>query len=583
MYNLSAPVVIESSSLDGILQNYVPEQDRWDTYISRSADSHQSKFHPFIGNGKFALDLSSDSPFYIHGRRSLDLSLPFHPLVQVEILDPSKESATVIRFVEGTFHRVTTFSYMNKIAVIFETIYAHRSIPSLLVQEISVSNPAGVSLQLHLKRTGWKGKQAVKSEPLETNDSYKYTLMEGEIRAQEGNKINAFIIAVPEIAETADVLGGSNRKFTFKTFLNYTKPTSPSRLSLLLPPLKSSIQDSAKRFQDLPPSSLLRYHTESWHDLWKSGFGISESKAEGSLNGDVINATIYYILCQKSSIPIDPSLKAPTDMDVSKTNFLLNHPDRCYANLPTVQAPNLWSDLSSLLKVQRVTSLWLLTLEKNGCQNLLSAGAEGTLQAVILSFVGMQFHQNHLEMGIHPKELHRDYFLRRIRYNNATFVNITMSVGEDYKSSLYVILDKNDDNSEFFGCDAGCLDPPVPLSSSVQMQFPVKITEPQTPILYVTSNRQHIQELKHTIHVKEVAVAPAHETHVIALHRHGHRFGGLPTIFWIIIICLIVIFHIFLGKLIYAEYWGGGIDLRSSSGLSSSSSSHTLINNRRTV
>lgn len=495
------------------------------------------------------------------------------------LLISSFEAATVVRFVEGTFHRITTFNYMRKTAVIFETIYAHRLMQSLLVQEISVSNPAGVSLQINFKRAGWRGRQSVKSEPLALKDSPEYSIIEGEIRAQDGNKINAFIIAAPEIAETADVIGGSNRQFTFKTFLNYTRPTTPTRVSILLQPLKSSVQDLTKRFQELPPSTLLRYHTESWHNLWKSGFGISHSKAERSLNGDVINATIYYILCHKSSIPIDSSLKPPTDLDVTKTNFLLNHPDRCYANLPTLQAPNLWSDLSSLLKVQRVTSLWLLTLEKNGCQNLLSAGAEGTLQAVILSFVGMQFHQNHLEMGIHPKELHRDYFLRRIRYNNATWVNVTMSVGEDYKASIYVVLDKNEEDSEFFGCDAGCLDPPVPLSTSVQMQFPVKITEPLTPILYITSNRQHIQELKHAIHVKEVAVAPAHETHVIALHRHGHRFGGLPTIFWIIIVFLIVIFHIFLGKLIYAEYWGGGIDLKPSG----TSSSHSLLNDRRTV
>lgn len=500
----------------------------------------------------------------------------------------------MIRFVEGTIHRITTFNYIRKRAIIFETIYAHRSIPSLLVQEISVSNPAGVSLVLTFKRTGWKGRQSVKSEPV-TMKEQDYSLVEGEVRGQEGNKVVAFFISAPEVPSTAEIVGGSNRQFTFKTFLNYTKPTSPSRISLLLPQLKNSLQDSSKRYIQIPPATLLRHHTESWHTLWQSGFGMSQSKAEGSLNGDVINATIYYILCHKTSIPSEislltgsretslltgpretPSVPSETsDLDVAKTNFLLNHPDRCYANLPTLQAPNLWSDLSSLLKVQRVTSLWFLTLEKNGCQNLLSAGAEGTLQAVILSFVGMQFHQNHLEMGIHPKELHRDYFLRRIRYNNATWINITMSVGEDYKASIHVILDKKEEGSELFGCDAGCLDPPVSLSTSVQMQFPVKITEPLTPILYVTSNRQHIQELKHAIHVKEVAVAPPHETHVIALHRHGHRLGGLPTLFWIIVVCLILIFHVFLAKLIYAEYWTPGIDFKPSSS--------SLLTNRRTV
>jgi len=87
-----------------------------------------------------------------------------------------------------------------------------------------------------------------------------------------------------------------------------------------------------------------------------------------------------------------------------------------------------------------------------------------------------------------------------------------------------------------------------------------------------------MEDLKHAIHVKEVSegislvfyftfqsvliltclnnniIAPAHEHHVLALHKHGHRLGGLPTFFWVAIGCLIVVFHLFLFKLIYNEY-----------------------------
>ena len=48
--------------------------------------------------------------------------------------------------------------------------------------------------------------------------------------------------------------------------------------------------------------------------------------------------------------------------------------------------------------------------------------------------------------------------------------------------------------------------------------------------------------------------APAHEHHVIALHLHGNKLGGLPTIFWLSIGMLILVFHIFLFKLIWQEY-----------------------------
>lgn len=108
----------------------------------------------------------------------------------------------------------------------------------------------------------------------------------------------------------------------------------------------------------------------------------------------------------------------------------------------------------------------------------------------------------------------------------------------------------------FYGCDGGCLDAPIELSAA-QQSFPVKLTEPLTAILYITPDKQHVDELKHTIHLKEVAEAPAHEHKIIALHRHGHQLGGLPAMFWLSIVFLIVIFHLFLAKLIYNEYCTG--------------------------
>lgn len=35
--------------------------------------------------------------------------------------------------------------------------------------------------------------------------------------------------------------------------------------------------------------------------------------------------------------------------------------------------------------------------------------------------------------------------------------------------------------------------------------FPVKLTDPVTGILYVTFDKKHMEDLKHTIHVKEVS------------------------------------------------------------------------------
>lgn len=102
----------------------------------------------------------------------------------------------------------------------------------------------------------------------------------------------------------------------------------------------------------------------------------------------------------------------------------------------------------------------------------------------------------------------------------------------------------------------------------------MKLTEPLTAILYITEDKQHMEELHKAIHVKEVvegiflnskilnfvpnfclfSSAPAHEQHLIALHRHGHQLGGLPTLFWVSVCAIIIVFHAFLCKLIIKEY-----------------------------
>jgi hypothetical protein len=51
----------------------------------------------------------------------------------------------------------------------------------------------------------------------------------------------------------------------------------------------------------------------------------------------------------------------------------------------------------------------------------------------------------------------------------------------------------------------------------------------------------------------------------MALHKHGHHYGGLPMLFWGSIAVLITIFHMFLFKLIFNEYCQG-LDARYSRG-----------------
>ena len=43
--------------------------------------------------------------------------------------------------------------------------------------------------------------------------------------------------------------------------------------------------------------------------------------------------------------------------------------------------------------------LWTLTLEKQGCGTMLKAGADGVLEAIVLSIGALKFTNDHLEFG----------------------------------------------------------------------------------------------------------------------------------------------------------------------------------------
>ena len=77
---------------------------------------------------------------------------------------------------------------------------------------------------------------------------------------------------------------------------------------------------------------------------------------------------------------------------------------------------------------------------------------------MMLSYGALKFAHDHLEFGTHPRDLHRDYFYRRINYGNETHINISVQVGEDNKALLYVSVDRA--NKQYYACDAGCLDLP---------------------------------------------------------------------------------------------------------------------------
>lgn len=533
----------------------------YDAYVrhetSATSSSLSHNYVPYVGNGLVGLALEHDAHLNIKYGRTLSLPVYYHPLYIIDDLE--MKELTVAEYRKGIVHR---FQCSNTGIHVSYQYYAHRTIPSLFVQEIWVNNPSstGKTLQMSTPRVSdWPTsvKQTIKLH--QGVDTKEYEVVTGMIAVPETEYVIAVAVVCRKMSNTVKVDARDGLDILIFTTVEYSKPIKKSEYAKQKDVVeKKAIEEMEKVISLTGDRTAVRKlkenHSRVWQGLWETGFYISDSKAEGVINGDRINATIYAILSQVRSFEYEEPVKLG-----SKLSKTLAYPEGCYEGHSTLDAFNLWKPLHSLESLNNVASIWLLTLEKQGCHHLLKAGATGVNQAMILSFGSLRFSNQHLEYNIHPSKLHRDFLFRRINYGNMTHVNISVIVQEDNKAAIFVALDRSD--KTYYACDAGCLDSPVQLGP-YRKYFPVKLTEPLTAILYITADKQHMEDLRHAIHVKEVVEAPAHEHHVIALHKHGHSLGGLNPLFWISIIVLIVVFHLFLCRMIMNEFCDSGVSYR---------------------
>lgn len=513
-----------------------------------------NNYVPYVGNGYLGLILEHDAHLNIKYGRSLSLPLMYHPLNIIE--DYEMKEFTVVEYKKGIVHR---FQCSNHYLQVSYQYYAHRTIPSLFVQEIWVSNLSNEAQ--HFKFTtprvsDWPTavKQTIKLHQGVNNKEYE--VITGMISIPSMDDVIAASVVARKLDSQVTVGGKDGLDILALTTVQYSQPISKEEYAKHKDIVeKKAIEQMEKVIALTGERAAIKMlkdnHARVWNGLWSPGFSISDSKAQGVVNGDKINATIYAILSQVRSFEHEEHIKEQTKLDILRT---LSYSEGCYEGHSTLDADNLWKPLNNLENINAVASKWLLTLEKQGCHILLKAGASGVSQAVILSLGSLRFSNQHLEYNIHPSKLHRDFVFRRINYGNMTHVNISVILQEDNKAAIFVALDRSD--KAYYACDAGCLDDPVKLGP-YKKYFPVKLTEPLTAILYITADKQHMEDLRHAIHVKEVVEAPAHENHVIALHKHGHSLGGLNPLFWMSVIILIVLFHLFLCRIIMNEFCDG--------------------------
>ncbi|XP_077105789.1 uncharacterized protein KIAA2013 homolog [Ranitomeya variabilis] len=426
-----------------------------------------------------------------------------------------------------------------------EDFLAHRSRPHLYIQRIHISNPSDkVAVFDVSSQKPFSG--AKFSTSVEKVQDRQFLLSSGRVSIEDGKSI-LVVLATKKLLTRVQVPPKSEFDETMLSVVYTSEPIDSGKLEENFSKLRESAKKEMLEVMRMRPDDLYSEHQQIWSDLFVSGIEMRKIKDAHTPSSDTINITLYYILSCSLAPLVDPLV---SNEEREKMELSLNYADHCSSGHATMHAENLWpSKLSGITQLLQLWDLWKLTLQKRGCKSLVMAGAHGLMQGMMLSFGGLQFTENHLQFQSDPHVLHNSYSLRGIHYNK-DLINLAVLLDQEEKPFLHVSVKFQDKLVKLYACEAGCLNEPIELTSEIRGHtFPVLVTQPLTPLLYISTELTHLQDLRHTLHLKEIL---AHEEHM------AKQYPGLPFLFWFSVASLITLFHLFLFKLIYNEYCGPG-------------------------
>ncbi|XP_029363017.1 uncharacterized protein KIAA2013 homolog isoform X2 [Echeneis naucrates] len=540
-------------------QCLLAEIHRWKSLVDRGEGIYstpQEKLDtPFVsGNGHILIDVDSNRLWVASSVKPG--SAPVHqteysPRVGVHLEGKRAETqASMLWFRKGAVLSVRCASpaalqSVRDCVTIREELIAHRSRPNVYLQRIHINNPSDrtATLVASSDNPNFGSKFSTMVDKLEDRD---IVLSSGRVPV-ENNRMVLVVVATKKVNSRIQVSAKSEYTDNIVSVVWTSESTEPSKLEETFSTLREGAKKELEELLRASIDELVADHQQAWMDIFSSGIEMRKITDSHTPSSRTVNTTLYYILSSSMTPLLDWRLSSE---ERARLESSLNYADHCFSGHATMHAENLWPEhLSNTAQILQLVTLWTLTLQKRGCKVLVAAGAHGAMQGMVLSFGGLQFTENHLQFQADPDVLHNSYALRGIHYNQ-DLINLAVLLDAEGKPFLHVSVKPQEKPVKLYACEAGCLNEPVELTSEIKGHtFPVMVTQPITPLLYISTDLRHLQDLRHTLHLKAIL---AHEEHM------ANRYPGLPFLFWFSVASLITLFHLFLFKLIYNEYCGPG-------------------------
>ncbi|XP_072101083.1 uncharacterized protein KIAA2013 homolog [Mobula birostris] len=507
-----------------------------------------------VGNGHLIVDALSNQLWVALSPASSGVAAvhltDYVPLVSLKSLNVRSTSrAALVRFQEGMVHLLqciqTGSSHKSRECVTLrEDVIVHRSRPHLILQRIHISNPSERATVFEVNAPPIVGSKF--SSSLEKQNDQEFVLLAGRVLTEKKETI-LVVVATEKVAPRLQVAAKSEFTEHVLSVVYTLELLDLTKVEESFSKLRKAAKAEMSELLRLGAEALYQDHQKVWGDLINSGMEMKKITDSHTPSSVIVNRTLFYVLSTSPAPLLDLQSGAE---EREKLEASLNYADHCFSGHATMHAENLWPErISDVAHLLQLSSLWRLTLQKRGCKSLVAAGAHGMMQGMVMSFGGLQFTENHLQFQADPSVLHNSYLLRGIHYNK-DLINLAVLLDGDAKPFLHVSVKPQEKQVKLYGCEAGCMNDPVELTAELKGHvFPVMVTRPITPLLYISTDLTHLQALRHTLHLKAIL---AHEDHM------AEQYPGLPFLFWFSVASLITLFHLFLFKLIYNEYCGPG-------------------------
>lgn len=540
-------------------QCLLAEIHRWKSLVERGEGIYRTPQEqldsPFVsGNGHILLDIDSNKLWVASS--SQPGSAPVHqteysPRVGVHLEGKRAEAqASLLWFRKGAVLSVrcaspASLQSARDCVTIREEFIAHRSRPNVYLQRIHINNPSdrAATLDISSGSPSFGSKFSTSADKLEDRD---ILLSSGRVPV-ENNRMVLVVVVTKKPNSRIQVPPKSDHKDNILSVVWTSEPIESSKIEETFSTLRDGAKKELGELLRASVDDLVVDHQQAWMELFISGVEMRKITDSHTPSSRTVNTTLYYTLSSSTAPLLDRRLNGD---ERTRLESSLNYADHCFSGHATMHAENLWPErVTSTAQILQLVTLWTLTLQKRGCKVLVAAGAHGAMQGMVLSFGGLQFTENHLQFQADPDVLHNSYALRGIHYNQ-DLINLAVLLDVEGKPFLHVSVKPQEKPVKLYACEAGCLNEPVELTSEIKGHtFPVMVTQPITPLLYISTDLRHLQDLRHTLHLKAIL---AHEEHM------ANRYPGLPFLFWFSVASLITLFHLFLFKLIYNEYCGPG-------------------------